>query len=110
MITCPKCGTPYLDDNTIKCPRCGINPQKVNRFSKEMVCMKCGSRMVPKSSFNCSIIVLILLLLLGIIPGLLYLGICLAMSKRACSVCGATETVPLNTPAAQKIISARDAD
>jgi hypothetical protein len=32
------------------------------------------------------------------------------MSKRACSVCGATETVPLNTPAAQKIISARDAD
>jgi hypothetical protein len=75
---------------------------------REMVCTRCGARMMPRRSSHCSAVITVLLLLLWIIPGLLYIGYCMAKSQQICSVCGSSEIVPVNSPVAQRIISERD--
>lgn len=118
MLTCSKCGTTEIEDRFPICPHCGNSLRYERMMSKrdeqlgirEQICTSCGSRMRPKPSSHCSVLIAILLLMLWIIPGLLYIGYCMAKSKPVCSVCGSEYVVPLNSPTARAILAARGDD
>lgn len=110
MLTCSRCGQKGIPDSANKCPKCGKKLlDEIMLANHGQVCTKCGSYMLPRQSSPCVPLVAILLLLLGIIPGLLYIGICMAMGKRVCSVCWSPQIVPPDSPVARKIITFSEA-
>jgi len=114
MLTCPKCGAPDIPSEMDVCPACGENlkyEKMLNRSARqkgqmEKVCVLCGERVMPRKKTSFSVIIFILLLMLWIIPGLLYLGYCMSKSREVCPNCGGEQLVPINSPAARRIIDA----
>jgi len=64
-------------------------------------CMTCGSEGDPVAKTKGSLLIEIVLWLCLIVPGLIYSVWRLTSRHSACSVCGATNLVPCDTPAAK---------
>jgi hypothetical protein len=68
------------------------------------LCLTCHSVIATTQVTKGSLIIETLFWLLFILPGFIYSIWRLASRYEACSVCGAGNCVPLNTPAAQAIL------
>jgi len=69
------------------------------------VCANCGTRAVPTRHIAGSGLVTLFLLFLAIIPGIIYESWRRNASYEACPRCGAKNMLPVETPAAQAILT-----
>lgn len=72
-------------------------------MSKELICATCGSRGTAKSVTKGSLLIEIVLWLCFIIPGLIYSIWRLSSRHKGCRTCGATNLVPLDSPAGRDL-------
>lgn len=84
------------------------NPYAIPHSSRSRLCLTCHSIGTPRKITKGSLIIEIFLWLLLILPGAIYSVWRLASKYEACPTCGATNCVPLGTPAAQRILNQED--
>jgi hypothetical protein len=72
--------------------------------SQSMVCSNCGSTGRPKTYVQGSFLIELLLWLMFLLPGVIYSLWRLTTKKRVCSVCGASNMLPADSPVAQRIV------
>lgn len=69
-----------------------------------VVCTRCLTTAPPKTYTPGSIIIELFAWLLLLLPGLVYSLWRISARYTGCSACGARETVPLGSPAAQRLV------
>jgi hypothetical protein len=72
-------------------------------MSKEKICADCGTVGKGKTVTRGSFLIEIILWLCFIVPGLIYTVWRLTTRGKACSACGGTKLLPLDTPGGKSI-------
>lgn len=71
--------------------------------NETMICRNCGHVGVANTATPGSFILEVILWLCFLLPGILYSIWRVAKRHRACSACGSSELLPLNSPMGQKL-------
>jgi predicted permease len=68
------------------------------------ICTRCGVVQDPATAVKGSMLIELVLWLMFIVPGLIYSLWRLSSKHTKCRACGATELIPMNSPAGQKLL------
>jgi flagellar basal body-associated protein FliL len=73
-------------------------------FGKKYICGTCGAKITPAKEGKGNVLILILLLFLGVIPGLIYLVWMLSGRKDICPKCKSYEVISIKSPRGKQLL------
>jgi len=73
---------------------------------KEMLCVDCLNRGIPKDYIKGHFMIELILWLFFIVPGLIYTVWRLSSRKNVCQLCGGANLIPVDSPRARQLLAA----